>query len=385
MCTGLRNKEYCVRNRDVSKDEYDIAVLEFQSGSFKALEALRTEFREFVERALHRYAYIVNSSGCTGENIQNSKNTLMAFDARDLENAKYQFRSIGGKDVMDAVNSGPANELFYEFINGGSINSVLVRFTTNGSDALRDTYYTDFCRTSSDLFGCAGLRNKRYCILNKEYSKVEYEKLVPQIQEHMNAMPYTDAGGRVYRYGEFFPPELSFFAYNETLAQEYFPLTREEATAKGFAWRERVERDYQPTRSWRDLPDSIAETDDSVTNEIVLCRGWDESAGSALQHNCSKAFRITVDDLALYRKMHLPLPRLCPNCRHYERLKQRNPLRLWHRTCQCGGTHSSNGVYTNTTTHHHDTGPCTNEFETSYSPDRKEIIYCESCYNSEVV
>ena len=70
------------------------------------------------------------------------------------------------------------------------------------------------------------------------------------------------------------------------------------------------------------------------------------------------------DEFKFYKRMNLPLPRLCPNCRHYERLKQRNPLRLWHRKCMKEG--------------------CQNEFETSYAPDRPEIIYCERCYQQEV-
>ena len=83
--------------------------------------------------------------------------------------------------------------------------------------------------------------------------------------------------------------------------------------------------------------------------------------------------------------MNLPLPEFCPNCRHYQRLKQRNPLKLWHRKCQCNGNESENGIYTNTIAHQHRTEPCPNEFETTYSPDRKEIVYCERCYQQEVV
>ncbi|KKP59766.1 MAG: hypothetical protein UR55_C0020G0001, partial [Candidatus Nomurabacteria bacterium GW2011_GWF1_34_20] len=52
------------------------------------------------------------------------------------------------------------------------------------------------------------------------------------------------------------------------------------------------------------------------------------------------------------------------NCRHYERLSQRNPMKLWHRSCMKEG--------------------CTNEFETSYAPERSEIVYCEKCYQQEV-
>ncbi len=96
--------------------------------------------------------------------------------------------------------------------------------------------------------------------------------------------------------------------------------------------------------------------------------------------------------------MNLPLPRLCPNCRHYERLKYRNPLKLWKRVCACNGQMANSSavanamadkkgqmVYKNTITHFHGDNKCPNEFETSFSPDRPEIVYCESCYNSEVV
>jgi hypothetical protein len=62
--------------------------------------------------------------------------------------------------------------------------------------------------------------------------------------------------------------------------------------------------------------------------------------------------------------MNIPLPRYCPNCRHHERLKNRNPLKLYKRTCMKEG--------------------CDVEFETTYAPERKEIVYCEKCYQNEV-
>ena len=70
--------------------------------------------------------------------------------------------------------------------------------------------------------------------------------------------------------------------------------------------------------------------------------------------------------------MNLPLPRLCPNCRHYQRINLRNPLKLWNRTCMCNKKHA-----------HHE-GQCEVEFKTSYAPDRSEIVYCEKCYQQEI-
>ena len=101
---------------------------------------------------------------------------------------------------------------------------------------------------------------------------------------------------------------------------------------------------------------------------------------------CTTAFKIIKSELDFYRKMNLPLPRLCPNCRHYQRIKQRNPLKLWHRKCMCNGSTSSPNnnstihQYNNTVIHTHGNEPCPNEFETTYSPDRPEIVYCEACY-----
>lgn len=41
------------------------------------------------------------------------------------------------------------------------------------------------CYDTKNCFGCIGLRNKQYCILNKQYTKEQYEELVPKIIEHM--------------------------------------------------------------------------------------------------------------------------------------------------------------------------------------------------------
>ena len=55
-------------------------------------------------------------------------------------------------------------------------------------------------------------------ILNTSYSAHEYETLCAKIIGHMQSTA---------EWGEFFPHELSPFGYNETVAQEYFPMTEE--------------------------------------------------------------------------------------------------------------------------------------------------------------
>ena len=157
----------------------------------------------------------------------------------------------------------------------------------------------------------------------------------------MNKMSYKSAGGKIYKYGEFFPPELSPFPYNITVAQEFFPLARDAAESRSYRWKDIERKKY------------------STANNIVQCQNHDKS----LPH-CPGAFKITQQELQYYNMMKIPSPQYCPNCRYMERIKQRNPISLWHRKCMKPG--------------------CVNEFETSYAPDRSEIVYCESCYQEEI-
>lgn len=369
MCSNLRNKEYNIFNKQYTKDEYFRKLKDFDLGNFHKLEELKNDFDKLRFNSLHKYSHIVNCQNSSGNDLNHCKNVKTSFSSYKIEDSRFIFRSANLKDSMDTVNAGNAAELFYEFIGGGGDNSQYIRFCSYAIEGLDNVNYIDFCGSSSNLFGCVGLRNKQYCILNKQYTEEEYEKLVPKIIDHMNTMPYVDKKGRVYKYGEFFPPELSPFAYNETIAQEYFPLTKEQAISQGYRWRDPPQKSYEITVTADKLPNHIKDVDDSILKETIGC-----AHNQTCNEQCTQAFKIIPDELSFYRKMNLPLPRLCPNCRHYQRLKQRNPLKLWHRRCMC-----------NTAKHSHGTGKCPNEFETPYASNRKEIVYCEQCYNAEVV
>jgi len=375
-CANLRNKKYCIFNEQYSKEEYIKKLGELSSNSYSG-SVVSAERAKVLNLAFPRkFAEILRSNNCEGDNIQNSKDCFNSFNIReckDLVNVFSVFQAFSSQDgcFIDFC------ERTYESIGGEKDSRKSFTYSCWG---VSDLSYCDTCNASSNLFACIGLRSKQYCILNKQYTKEEYEELVPRIIEHMNTMPYVDSKGRIYKYGEFFPPELSPFAYNETIAQEYFPLTKEQALAQGYSWKDPEERNYQITIKPENLPDHIKDTKDDILNQVIGC-----AHEGKCNEQCTTAFKIIPEELQFYRRMNLPLPRLCPNCRHYERLAQRNPLKLWHRQCQCAGTKSENGVYANTAAHQHGVGKCPNEFETSYAPERKEIVYCEQCYNAEVV
>ncbi len=365
-CINLISKSYCIFNKQYTKKEYQEKILEINLSSWKNKENVKlNQIKKLLSSNIYKYANIIGSTNCTGDNIDSSKNSKICFDIfRNCENIKYIFAVAETKDAYDAIGQY-RNDFSYENVDNDVGNSN--KFTTTVY-ASNNIYYSWNCHGSSNLFGCYGLRKKNYCILNKQYTQEQYEKLVPKIIQHMNDMPYIDAKGRVYKYGEFFPSELSPFCYNETIAQEYFPLTKEKALKQGYQWREKETRNYQIDIRNEDILDNIKEVKEDIIDKVIEC----EHQGKC-NEQCTEAFKIIEPELQFYQRMNLPIPRLCPNCRHYQRLKQRNPLKLWHRTCMCDKEN-----------HLHGTSKCDVEFETSYAPERPEIIYCERCYQQEV-
>src|SRR3989344_2361143 len=306
-CIGLRNKSYHIFNKPYQEEEYKKKISQYNLGNQETVKKLRKEFEELKKTFPRRYAHLFNSVNTTGNNVTNAKNCTFCFDIDPLtsstENCKNVLIATAVKDSYDLVETGEESQLCYEVDTAWGYRVLFSQNIIQG----HNVQYSYNCRDCSDIFGCNGLRNKQYCVLNKQYTKEEYEKLIPKIIEHMNDI-----------------------------------------------------------------------TDD-ILNQIIGC----EHKGKC-NENCSVAFRIIPQELEFYRKQNLSFPRLCPNCRHYQRIKQRNPLKLWHRKCTCSGTKSDNGIYQNTAEHFHKPGRCPNEFETSYALERLETVYCEQCYSVEV-
>ncbi len=384
-CVGLRNKSYCIFNEQYTKEEYFKKLAEFDLGSYKNLLKLRKQANETFQRFPVRFMQGFHNQNVSGDYVYNSKNVRDSYMVADGEDSRFCFFTklpSGPRNCYDYDLFGWNAERVYECDNVG-YNASNIKFSILNYIDVHDIEYSLHCTSgSNNLFGCVSLRNKSYCILNKQYTKEEYEKLVPKIIEHMNAVPYVDKKERTYRYGEFIPAELCPNTYNESIAQEYMPLKKEQAKEWGFEWRDPNVRDYSPTLSWKDLSDHIQEVSDSILKQTILCRVWDENQEKAAEHNCTKAFRIIESELEFYRKMKVPLPRQCFYCRHYERTLQRSPiLTKYRRQCVC----NKQSTYKNQTEHFHGLSECSTEFETSYAPDRNEIVYCEQCYQAEVV
>lgn len=116
--------------------------------------------------------------------MKNVKNCFACFHAYDAEDCRYgEHVWRNAKDIMDASTVGRDANLVYEGVNTAIsvANDLFCAVCWNSHHVICSME----CFNSSYLFACVGLNNKQYCILNKQYTKEEYEALVPRIIEHM--------------------------------------------------------------------------------------------------------------------------------------------------------------------------------------------------------
>ena len=339
MCSGLNQVQYCFKNKKYSKEEYEKILSGYDD---KTPDAMRDEFAEFSLTIPKKSQIQLNCEKSSGDYLCNCKNAINCYDGFNIEDSKYLFECADAKDSMDISMHDKNIERCMEMCSGGeSNNQTKFCYCTIASPR---SMYMQSCFYAQDSFGCEGIHERgKNCILNKQYSKEEYEKLAPKIIEHIQSTG---------EWGEFFPAQISIYAYNETVAQEYFPMTKEEVESKGWKWREQVNEipEVEKIIPAEQLPNKIEDIPDDVLNWAIKCEAT------------KRPFRIVKQELELYRKMKLPIPHLHPDERHKRRMELKNPRKLWTRSCD----------------------KCEKEIKTTYAPERPEKVYCEECYLKEV-
>lgn len=351
---NLRHKSNYILNKQVSPEEFKKqkdAIL----GSYAAFSDAFKKFQSLIRgSAIHKFGTLIKCDESTGNNLVGCGKSTNCFDSNGLEECHNLSYGEKIKDCMDCYATVHGSELCYEvFSHTGATNA---QFNVATWEKSYNIQYSDHNRTSHDLFGCVGLVNEEYCILNKKYSPDEYKALRETIIADMSKRG---------EYGEFFPFSWSPFGYNETIAIDYFPLTREEALRRGYNWQDEMPGTYgKETLKSEDIPDRIADVPDTIVKEILACK------------QCGKNYKIIKQELEFYRSLNCPVPRWCPDCRYRLRLTFRNPRHLWDGSCTCSRSGHSE---------HAGASHCAHTFQTTYAPERTEAVFCEPCYQQEVV
>lgn len=341
-CCGsanLRNARYVWFNEQLSKEAYQERLAKARLDTRTGRERIREQALSHLVQQPHRFATLTACENSTGDQLIHCKNCVQCFNISEAEDCAYCELGVAPKDSYDASGIS-GGELCYGIMNHVSSSRTISSCVTYYND---ECYYSYHCQSCRDVLGCVGLRHKQYCILNRQYSRDEYERVFSAIARQMQ-----EAG----IWGAFFPGALSPFGYNETEAQSVFPSSKEDITAIGYRW---VELENRPpsaamTIAASDLPDEIRQVADGILECAIRC----DATG--------KPFKIMKSELEFYRRNGIPVPAYHPDERYRRMLARRNSRKLFKRECS----------------------KCSSNIETGYSPERPEVILCEACYNAHV-
>lgn len=353
MCTGLRNKKFYIRNKQYSQEEYSDILKKEKLGLRSSREKLSAELDLIKSKSIFPENFNYKCENCEGDHLIECKNCRNSYFINKSEDCKnIYFGNTNMKNCMDCSQVADA-EYCYEILGGSGYKNIFCPWPMYGHDNL----YCNHCENCTNCFGCFGLKRKQYCILNKKYSKGEYEDLAAQIIEKMTSDD---------EWGELFPLSISPFAYNETMANLYYPKSREQALGIGAKWQD---KDFSPKYEGptHEPEDNIGKYIENDTERQKLLSGVLKCKTS------NKPYKILPQELAFYIENEVPVPDKHYDVRYKEKLEKINPRRLWHRQCMCEQKD-----------HDHE-GRCKNEFETTYAPERPEKVYCEKCYQQSVI
>lgn len=336
-CVNLTNKQYHFYNQALSKAEYQKKLASFNLGSMEFVVQEQIKFNQFKKDFPIKCFFGKNNHGSSGNFLSNVKNCWNSYLLSDCENMQDCLWVIKGKSSIFHCTYGLNSELVYNSVTVGD-NAYNINFCVETWEGVSNLEYCMFCiRGTSDCFGCVGLKKNSYCILNKQYSKVEYFDLLKRIKAQMR-----ENG----EYGQFFPVNLSPFYFNHSEANYYLPLEKAEALKQGFQWKD--DEDFYEIQSYI-VPDNINEVKDDILDQVLIC---------AIS---GKKFKLIKQELEFYRKQNIPIPIIAPIERLKEKAKVLKIEELKKINC----------------------AKCQKEIQSTYNPILNKI-YCEECFQKEV-
>lgn len=350
---NLRNKQYVIYNKQYTEEEYHKKLQELKLNTHEGRQKALTEFNAIIEeKAIHHFRVqqgrIENS---TGDYIRNVSNVHDCFDIEDGVNLRHVRNMDVIKDCMECEYGGEGEDGLQNIETYPMPTHAMCTYGCYGGDNI---FYSFYVMNSKNMFGSSGIKKGQYVILNKQYTKEEYEQVLASIIANMK-----DAG----EWGEYFPIKNSLFAYNETNAQHWFELTKDEVINKGLTWQDDTQLAVGTGESLvsAELPSTIQEVDaESIISQSIQCGA------------CSKAYRITKQELEFYQGHDIPLPRQCYECRYKRRRGWHNALELLEEQCTCEETDH--------TTHD---GRCSVVFNSALF-DTYNNVYCGDCYKASI-
>ncbi len=313
-CVNLRNKKYNFFNTQLSEEEYERKMEEINLGNASELERWKDKFLELLRESPKRISLNEQSVRSSGNLLENCKDCYRCFFVVGGENLRYDDFQLAAKDSMD-VFLGTKPEKCYFTVS--PYDGFEIKFSSMLRGQCHNLEYSMNMRSCDNCFGCVGLVNKKFCILNVQYSEDEYWRKLDEIKTAML---------KNGEYGEFFPIKLSPFPYNASLAQLSDPLSEEEAKREGIWYVVGEHSEFSGKIVDSATIGDIEEVSDDILDSALASRGT------------GRLFRLTKAELAFYKKEHIAIPEFHPEERMKLRFGWLNNLVLEELPCSLCGT-----------------------------------------------
>lgn len=226
-CNWLQNQSYCINNKNYSKEDY----FKYKNELLKK----KSEYMTWYNTTLQILWDNIASKNITGHSIINSWN---------IENGYFIYNSEDGRNVILGGTLGTNQYIFDACWYGSPYGNHFYGVASAGwwdnyylschISECSNIYYSYFLISCTFCLGCVGLKNKSFCILNKQYTKEEWYILADKIFSQMNQ------NGTL---GDFFPGNMNPFYFNDTMAYLIDDsFSKEEVEKDGYMWRDDVIR-----------------------------------------------------------------------------------------------------------------------------------------------
>ncbi len=224
-CDTLQNKKYHIGNKEYQKVEYFEKKKEILSN--------KKWFEQYYARVCKKEAVNFASENIQGNYIIKSSNIENGWWIANIHNSRNVLvgnGNNGSTEFYDCIDVGIDAQNFYGVMAAWWSPDTREIYCSTQIWYGSNLYYCAFTESCNYCLGCIGLKNKSYCILNKQYTKEEWEILAEQIFASME-----DDG----TLGDFFPASMCPFYFNDTLAYLIDDtFTKEEVEAEWYLWRD---------------------------------------------------------------------------------------------------------------------------------------------------
>ncbi len=344
--TNKRNKKYLFFNEQLTKEEWENRVSKIDLCSYKVRSEYERQYDALVNEAIWPENFNINAEDSAGEYLVDVSNCVNCYytnapGSRDCEDCTY-FEHGASHDCYNIAAPINASYCYYGIGTQGS--NLLYAMSINVE--CQNCEYCELCYDCEYCFGCVGLRHKKYCILNRQYTEDEYWGKLDELKCAM-----LDRG----EYGDLPLAYFSTQVFSGSGAALMFGADEKDARALRAAkiepsdeGAEGPEVDPAFMQSLSDIPNRL----DEVNTESIAGKPFfDEKIG--------RRFSYLKLELELYQKLGIAPPRKHSTARVYD-MEYRLNMPIFNDT-NCAKCDSVVSVALNRT-----------------YPNR--TIYCKTCY-----